>query len=294
MMTEGRVIGAFNLESDHLGAFEPPDVKLLTTFGAQAAVAIERARLHEELMEKWRLEEEVRIARTIQERLFPRVVPVLPGFDLAGLNVPSRRVSGDLYDYFTVVPGHVGIMIADVAGKGVPAALVGATLRASLRTEIQNTYSIKTILSKINALLLESLEPTRFVTGVYGVLDVDSGRLTYSNAGHNPPLWLRPDDTVEWLWEGGTVLGAYPQASYAEGAIQLTKGDVVVLYTDGITEAQCPEGEEFGSQRLVDVVRRERGRSAEEICRELIREARLHEGIEQADDLTVLIIKAPG
>lgn len=292
MLTEGRVIGAFNLESDHIGAFEPSDVKLLTTFGAQAAVAIERARLHEELMEKWRLEEEIRIARTIQERLFPRVEPEISGFDVAGLNVPSLQVSGDLYDYFTVVPGHVGIMIADVAGKGVPAALVGATLRASLRTEIQNTYSIETILSKVNGLLLESLEPARFVTGVYGVLDVENRRLTYSSAGHNPPLWLRSDGTVEWLTEGGTVLGAYPQASYKEGTIELARGDVVVLYTDGITEAVSPGGAEFGSGRLVEVVRREREGSAGDISRKLIDAARLHEGPAQADDLTVLTIKA--
>lgn len=292
MIAEEFVLGAFNVESDRLGAFGPRDVRLLTTFAAQAAVSIQRARLHEEALQKRRLQQEIHIARGIQERLFPRKAPVLRGFDLAGLNRPSREVSGDLYDFVTVVPGHVGIMIADVSGKGVPAALVGATLRAGLRMEIQNSYAIGTIFRKVNTLLLEGNESTTFVTGVYGVLDEAAGQMTYSNAGHNPPLWLRSDDTVEWLWTGGTILGAFPDVAYQESVVRLLPGDVVVFYTDGITEALNPEGEEFGLERLVACVRAARHGSAKDICEKVIREARLHEGAGQADDLTVVVLKS--
>ncbi|MBD3334102.1 MAG: SpoIIE family protein phosphatase [Candidatus Eisenbacteria bacterium] len=291
MLTEGRVIGAFNLEANRTRAFHADDVKLLTTFAAQAAISIERARLHEELVEKRRLEQEVRIARTIQEGHAPRVPPELPGMEVAGLNVPSLEISGDLYDFIPVYPGHLGILVGDVVGKGIPAALVGSTFRAFMWAEIRNNYSIAKILNKVNALLIESQEQGSFVTSLYGVLDAASHRLTFSNAGHNPALWLRFDGAVEWLWEGGTVLGAFPDVSYGESAISLNPGDLVVFYTDGITEATDSRGEEFGPDRLVAVLRRERERAPREICRAIISAVRLHETGIQADDLTVVVLK---
>jgi sigma-B regulation protein RsbU (phosphoserine phosphatase) len=292
MVMEGKVIGAFNLESDRLAAFGPSDVQRVMTFATQAAISIERARLHEEALEKRRLEQEVRIARAIQERCVPDQAPEIGGFRLAGLNVPSLEVSGDLFDYIPIVPGHLGIMIADVAGKGIPAALVGATFRASLRAEVRNNYAISTILSKVNALLLESQETGGFVTAVYGVLDEETMRWTYCNAGHNPPLWLRADGQVEWLWRGGPLLGAYADVSFGEDSIRMVPGDILVLYTDGITEALNDQGEEFGSERLVRVVMECRELPPEEICRRVTTAALAHEGGRKADDLTVVVVKA--
>ncbi|MBU1702465.1 MAG: SpoIIE family protein phosphatase [Candidatus Eisenbacteria bacterium] len=292
IVSESRVIGAFNLESDHLGMFNKSDVKLLTTFASQAAISIERARLHEELLEKRRLEQEIKIARSIQEASAPRRSPEITGMGLAGLNVPSRQVSGDLYDFLAVHPGHTGILIADVAGKGVPAALVGARFQASMRAEIRNNYAIATILGRVNDLLLESGDAGSFITAVYGVLDIKTRRLTYSNAGHNPPLLLRADDRVEWLWEGGTVLGAFPHLTFEEQFVTLEPGDIVVFYTDGITEATDGRGEEFGSERLVETVRKLRGKSPHVICRGVVDATRVHEEMSQADDLTVVVLKA--
>ncbi len=291
------LVGVFNLESDRPGAFGEADLRLLEAFGNQAAVAIQRAWLHDQALEKRRLEEEIGIARRIQRRLLPDGCPQLPGFDIAGFNYPSLEVSGDLYDFIRITDDHLGIVIGDVAGKGVPAGLVMATFRASLIAEIRNNYAISVILSKVNALLCESIEETSFVTAVYGVLDATTRRFTYSNAGHNPPLLLRANGTAEWLEIGGTILGRFESSGYREAWVGLAPGDVLVFYTDGITEAESPEGEMFGSERLLEVVRegmREQ-RDAHGLCARILEAVRSHsKSVHAQDDLTGVVLKVLG
>jgi phosphoserine phosphatase RsbU/P len=296
LFAEGELVGIFNLESDRSDAFHGRDLQLLTAFGHHAAIAIHRAWLHDESVEKRRLEEEIGIARRIQLRLLPASDPVFPGFDITGFNHPSREVSGDAYDYVPIARDQLGLMIGDVSGKGVAAGLLMAAFRASLRAEIRNNYAISVILAKVNRLMWESSELDAYVTAVYGVLDGPRRRLTYANAGHNPPLVLRRDGRVEWLTEGGLMLGSFPDAKYREAWVDLEPEDLVVLYTDGITEALSPAGEMFGTEQLVDVSRgRGAGETARRTCARLLEAVRTHTGgVHAEDDLTAVVLRVVG
>ena len=235
--SDGKIIGAFNLESDRASNFGEKDLEWLSVLATQVAIAIDKARLHEELLEKKRLDEELRIAHEVQLSLLPTAAPKLAGLDIAGMNVPSRDVGGDYYDFIPIVEGHLGIVVADVVGKGIPASIIMASFRAFLRAEIRNNYAIQTIWSKVNNLLYEILQIHQFVTAFYGVLDLGRRRFTYSNAGHHPALLLRPDGKWRQLKRGGTVLGIFEGAAYEEEFVDFVPGDLFVLYTDGLVEA---------------------------------------------------------
>ncbi len=181
---------------------QPRGPEAAPAFADSAAVALEVARLHEEAVRSRRLEEDLAIARQIQLSFLPQSPPKMKGIDLAGLNVPSLEVGGDFYTFVDVAPGQLGVGIADVAGKGISAGLIMASFRASLLAEVRNNYSITTILSKVNRLLIESTEPSHFVTALYGVLDYNTRRFTYSCAGHYPGLLLREDGSIQDLIEG--------------------------------------------------------------------------------------------
>jgi serine phosphatase RsbU (regulator of sigma subunit) len=201
-------------------------------------------------------------------------------------------VGGDYYDFVNVAPGQLGLAIGDVAGKGVPAGLIMASFRASLLTEVRNNYSISTILSKVNRLLLESTEPNRFVTALYGVLDVAERRFTYSCAGHYPAILVHEDGKVEELGEGGTILGAFHGIEFQEDLRFLRSGDMVLLYTDGVTEALNRAGEEFGVDRLVDLAVTARSRPAAKIVAAIERAVRSHSRRKvPQDDLTLVVLK---
>lgn len=179
----GRLIGAFDLERDITHGFSHEDIRLATAFADSAGLAIERARLYRESLEKRRLDGELDIARSIQQTFLPKINPVVPGYDIAGINIPSEEVGGDYYDFIRIVENQMGIAIGDVSGKGIPAALIMAAFRASLIAEIRNNYAIRTIFAKVNSLLEETSEQGRFVTAMYGVLDSKNGVLTFANAG---------------------------------------------------------------------------------------------------------------
>ncbi|MFH1143464.1 MAG: GAF domain-containing protein, partial [Candidatus Eisenbacteria bacterium] len=168
LIVQGELVGIFNLESDRPNAFSEEDLESLNAFGLHAAIAIQRAWLHQQSVEKRRLEDEIGIARRIQLRLLPAEAPHYQGLDIAAFNHPSREVSGDVYDFVRITPDQLGIVVGDVAGKGVPAGILMATFQASLRAEIRNNYAISVILAKVNRLISESIEDTAFVTAVYG------------------------------------------------------------------------------------------------------------------------------
>ncbi|UCG60400.1 MAG: GAF domain-containing protein, partial [Candidatus Zixiibacteriota bacterium] len=233
---DSRVIGVFNIESDELNAYDDDDLSLMTAFAAQAGISIERARMHDELISGQKLQEQLRIAREIQQTFLPKQDPDIEGYDITGENISSGEVGGDYYDFINIVKHQIGIAIADVSGKGIPASLLMASFRASLIEEIRNNYSIRTICQKVNALLCESVKAGNFVTAVYGVLDAKNHVLTFANAGHNLPILLRADGEIEQLKEGGPLMGVSPDAAYEERPLYLGVGDVVVLYTDGVVE----------------------------------------------------------
>lgn len=292
LVSKGEVIGVINLECDEFCAFGEAEIDLLSSFASQAAIAIENARLYQEVKEKKHLEDELVVAREIQQSFLPKQDPVYPGFEIAGTAIPSEQVGGDYYDFIPITDGQLGVVIGDVSGKGVPAALIMASFRASLIAEIRNNYSIATILGKVNGLLCESIDAASYVTAVYGVLDTRSRVLTFSNAGHNYPLWVRKDGGVRNLESGGTVLGAFPDSAYEEERLDLLPEDVLVFYTDGVTDARNGDGEMFGEERLLSLIQEVRGRNAPQIRQAVLDSLEAFvRPAPQFDDITLVVLK---
>jgi len=291
MILRGRLLGLFNLENDRLDAYSESDLRLLEAFAAQAAVAIDRAYLIEERKVKLELEEELRIARTVQEFFTPKKSLISGAFRIAGANYPSFEVSGDYYDFFPSMNRLVAFAIADVAGKGVPASLIMAGFRATLRTVAPYMTSARQIVLRANQILLETVRPQDFVTAFIGVLDPDTGELSYCNAGHNSPILMSPDGSFRRLESGGTVLGILPNGEWAEGRLRITD-EVLVCYTDGATEAQNAAEEEYGEARFIESVRANLDLKPYRLCTALYASARAFVGAaNQIDDTTYLVMR---
>lgn len=290
---DDEVIGAFNLESDKIDAYSDADLKFLSLFASQAALSIERARLYKEIIASRRLEEQLNIARMIQSSFLPRKKPNVSGFDIAGRNISSQKVGGDYYDFIQIVDYQIGIAIADVSGKGIPASLIMAAFRASLIAEIRNNYAIRSILQKVNRLLNESVDRGNFVTAVYGVLDSKNRVFTFSNAGHIPPILVRSDGSHEELREGGLALGIVDDQTYEERPIYIAPGDLIAFFTDGVTEARSLDGELFEDNRLLDILVANRDKSAEDLVQLVIESVNeFNDERYELDDLTMIVIKA--
>ena len=202
IISNDEVIGVFDLESDELNAYSEDDLEVLLMLASQVAIIIEKVMLHEVLIEKQRLESQLEVARQVQLELLPPHDPELAGFDISAYNFPTEEVSGDYYDWVRIYEDQIGIVIADVAGKGVPAALLMAFLRASLRAASHIGYATHISMAKVNYLLWESIERNQFVTAVYAILDAANGALSYSNAGHNPPLLVNASGNARFIERG--------------------------------------------------------------------------------------------
>ncbi len=234
----------------------------------------------------------VKASRLTQLHFFPESLPQLRGVDLAAVNIPSDLVSGDYYDVFKIVEGHWGLVIGDVAGKGIPAGLMMAAFRAALLAEIRNNYAMTTIMTKVNDLLWETTAANRFVTAFYGVYDERDRMLSYCNAGHNFPILLRSDGSLLELETGGILLGAFRGSQYEEGHLLLSPGDLLLLYTDGLTEALDLDGRELGRTTLAELLRGLAARRATEILDGLLtyleeNSAELH----PTDDVSLIVMK---
>jgi serine phosphatase RsbU (regulator of sigma subunit) len=287
-----RLIGVFNLESNRADAYHEGHLELVTALGAQAAVAVERARLTSELMERRRLEKELAIAREIQASFLPKSAPKIPGFDLAGSTITHDQVGGDYFDFIPISGTRLGIAIADVSGKGIPAALIMAGFRMSLLAEVRNEFAIRAVMRKVNGLVHESTTSGKFVTAFYGVLDFKHRSLIFSNAGHNPPVLFRREGPIEYLEEGGVALGVLPATDYDDRPIALRPGDVLLFYTDGISEAESPAGEHFGLGRIERLMETLLDRSAADIMATLVARVQEWNGTRgQSDDLTLVVLK---
>jgi sigma-B regulation protein RsbU (phosphoserine phosphatase) len=256
IISNDKVIGAFDLESDHLDAYSEDDLSVLQLLTSQVAIIIEKVQLHEQLVEKKRIEAQLEIARQVQLELLPDHDPQLENFDISAYVFPTEEVSGDYYDWVEVFEDQIGITVADAVGKGIPAALLMAFLRASVRAGVQTGYASHILLSKINNLLWDSIEDNRFVTAIYGILDTTNRTFVFSNAGHNPPLLIRPDGEYKYVEYGDTPLGMFRDARYHQHFIRFERDQVMVVYTDGITEAANDAGEEYGQDRFAASVLR--------------------------------------
>ncbi len=293
IISNHEVIGVFDLESDELNAYSDDDLELLMMLASQVAIIIEKVKLHEQLIEKKRLEGQLEVARQVQLELLPSGDPKLPGYDISAYNYPTEEVSGDYFDWVRMHEDQIALVIADVSGKGVPAALLMAFLRASLRAATHIGYAPQVSMAKVNYLLWESIESNQFITAFYGVLDTENQTLTYANAGHNPPLLLNARNEVQFIERGGLPLGMFRETRYHQYHLSIEPGEVLVLYTDGATEATNPAGEEFGRDRLAEAVRASAQLSARDLIRRLQSEVvTWTEGQGASDDITFFVIKA--
>jgi serine phosphatase RsbU (regulator of sigma subunit) len=236
--------------------FTEDHLKVLTTLASVAAIRVENARLTEEQMERERLEREQQVASEIQQRFLPAAAPQLEGWELQGISFPCYEIGGDYYDFIRREDGRLIVALGDVSGKGTAAALLMSSLHAAIHAHAETHDSIVETISAVNRYLVESIPANRFVTLFYAELDLKVGSLTFLNAGHNPPLIVHAGGTMEQLAAGGLPLGIMEGAEFREGRTQLRAGDVLVIYSDGVSEAVNPSGEEFGPTRLYEVVAR--------------------------------------
>jgi sigma-B regulation protein RsbU (phosphoserine phosphatase) len=293
IISNDEVIGVFDLESDDLNAYAEDDRQVLMLLASQVAIIVEKAMLHEQLVEKKRLEAQLEVARQVQLSLLPPRDPVLEGFDISAYNFSTEEVSGDYYDFVQIYEDHLGLVIADVSGKGVPASLLMAFLRASLRAAIRIGYAPNVGMAKVNFLLWETIEQHQYVTAFYGMLDATNRTLAFVNAGHNPPVLLERDGSARFIERGGLPLGLFRDTRYYEYYLPIESGQILVLYTDGATEANAPGGEEYGRDRLVDAVRTARDKSARDMIDFIYNDIFEWSGGRGAsDDVTFVVVKA--
>jgi sigma-B regulation protein RsbU (phosphoserine phosphatase) len=286
--------------------FTPNDLRLLKSVAAQTGLALENSRLTEAIAReaalKERLNRELEIAREVQQRLFPQELPSVEGLDYYGACRPALGVGGDYYDFLELPEGKFGIAIGDISGKGIGASLMMASLQASLRGQtIHFKEELAEMMKHINTLLYEASTSNRYATFFYAQYDPKTGKLIYVNAGHNPPVLLRPktDDKTDFemilLEDGGPVVGMLPSmfVSYEQGEIELRPGDLVVGSTDGITEAMNPQEEEWGEEQMIEELKKVYDRSSEEILNHIVEKAdEFAAGAKQHDDMTMIVIKA--
>jgi sigma-B regulation protein RsbU (phosphoserine phosphatase) len=282
--------------------FSTTDIRLLDLVAAQTGLALENGRLTSavaaEVAARAKQTRDIEIARAVQQRLFPQEYPPIPGLDYAGACRAALGVGGDYYDFILLSPMQLGIAIGDVSGKGVPAALLMATLRAYLRgaQTIHHQANLTEVMRNLNKLVFESSDANRYATFFYGELDLTSRTLTYVNAGHNPPMLFRHADgggEALRLDVGGPVVGLMEDCSYRQACVTLAVGDVLVAYTDGISEAMNAADEEWGEDRLTDAVRPNRAEAARTLIDRLMVSADAFvAGAPQHDDMTLLIVRA--
>ena len=277
------------------GPYTDTDAAFVASLGHLALSAVENARLVEARLEKERLEEELRLARTIQERLLPAAMPEVAGADLAAMALPSRFVAGDYYEAIRLDSGQLLLAVADVSGKGMAAALLMANLQAGLHVLRGSGLDLPEATARLNRLVCENTDAAKFITFCWALYDADgpdAGRLRYVNAGHNPPMLVRADGSVEELTEGGLILGVLPTVSYQQGETRVAPGDLLVLFSDGVTEAPDADGEEYGEACLANLLRKHRdGTAAQAVAAIRADVARFTDAAPLSDDRTVLALK---
>jgi sigma-B regulation protein RsbU (phosphoserine phosphatase) len=299
LIADGLSIGTLAIDSRIPRRFSEVELRLLRLMANQASIAIEQARLQEEEIRRQRIEEELAVGRNIQLSMLPDSYPSLDGWDFAARYEAARQVGGDFYDLFSLPgePGRWGIVIADVSDKGVPAALFMALSRTTIRNVALRGRPPAEVLTWANRFIQEDSQAHMFLTAFYGELDSRNGSLVYANAGHDPPLlWQASTNRFIELSANGVALGVLEQPEIEERVIILEPGDVIVLYTDGVTEATNMDLEEFGKSRLKETLagtlRETPGASASDILKAIVAAVNEFTGnVPQYDDITLFVIK---
>ena len=295
LVVDSRSIGALMIDMREPRLLDGDEVRFLRLMANQAAIAIEQARLHQEEIERQRLEQELAVGRQIQRSMLPQGCPVVAGWEFASFYQAARQVGGDFYDFFELPggPGRLGIVIADVADKGVPAALFMALSRAVIRAAALDGHGPSATMAQANELIVKDSRDSLFVTAFYATLDTRSGRLTYANAGHNRPLWRRAGTgAVEELAARGIALGVLEDVEMEECEINVAPGDLLLLYTDGVTEAMDAGGRAFGVERLREIVAAHPDAGAEGIVSSVVDAVQSFTGgAPQSDDIALFVVR---
>ncbi len=289
---EAKIVGVFQLLNKREDAFTSEDENSINSLSVHAALAIEKARLYEEERSKIALEKELSAAHTVQVGLLPSEIPSIEGYEFAARSIPAKSVAGDLYDFITLENGNLAISLGDVSGKGMPAALLMANVQATFRAYSRLNPSPKDCVRQSNDLLCISTAPDKFVTLFYGVLDIRKNVFCYTNAGHEDPFFFRKGKGAIRLKAGGVPLGVVGRFPFDEDKVEFKKGDVLLIFSDGIQDAVDSAGTRFGVERIEEAVKNHLDSSAELIAAQLLSVVSNHvSDTPQFDDMTLLIMK---
>ena len=290
LVIRDETVGALSVYTAQRHTFTSEQIRIFKGIANEAAAVIDRALLYEECIENERMEQELDAAARIQTNLMPQKSPELPGYQIAARNIPSRIVGGDFYDFIPFDESHLGIVIADVSGKGIPGAILMASVRASLRAYLEEPHSVEEVITRLNNVLYRDTRLDQFVSLFYGMLDAEDKVFTYVNAGHNPPVLFRDHEKI-LMQEGGPVLGVIQNSPYQKAEVQLLAGDVLLFYTDGITEAERDD-EYFGVERLMELVEADISRSPEEMVENTLKVvSEFGSDSPHTDDRTIIVLK---
>ena len=289
---EQKLIGVFQVLNSNKGKFSESDRRFLEDLSIQAALAIENAFLYAEATKKKKLEAELDLAHDIQQKLLPRSSTQLKGYDIYGVNIAAQAVGGDYFDFIELDPTSLLLALGDVSGKGMAAALLMANLQASLRAQAGIHSEITELTSILNNHIYNSTSSTQYITYFSGVLDVKNNEIKYCNAGHNPPILIKNNGATELLKKGGIPLGFIPDTIYSESVISIEKGEILVVFSDGVTETFDVDENEFCESRLAELIHKNKALGSEEITNKIIDELKkFAAGNPSTDDVTLIILK---
>jgi sigma-B regulation protein RsbU (phosphoserine phosphatase) len=287
-----KIVATLQLLNKAEGSFTDEDTDVLLTLSGQMAMSLENAQLHRDLLEKERWEREMALARGIQRSLLPETSPVIPGFDIAVLNEPCFEVGGDYYDFLSMGPHTLLVVVADVEGKGISSAMVMSNLQATLRALVLHLHSLNDITESLNKMILHDTRGEKYMTMFLGLIDTRRKAIHYINCGHVPPVIVRPGNEPIELTEGGMVIGLFEDAQYERGHVKFQTDDILLVCTDGITEAMDVKSEEFGLERLVQSVSELPKHKAKEIVLKVCDDVNaFSKGGSHFDDKVMLAIK---
>ena len=289
---EHTLIGVFQALNSKHGKFSKDDARFLEDLSIQAALAIENAWLYAEAQEKRKLEEDLDLARDIQTKLLPLSLPDIPGYDIAAVNIPAQAVGGDYYDFMVVDDEGLYFALGDVSGKGISAALLMASLQASFRSQAAASAEIADLTSSLNNHIFNSTPSSKYITFFSGILQLKDGSIKYCNAGHNPPLLIKNDGSSVYLKTGGIPLGFVLDSPYGNETLSLSQGEILLLFSDGVTETFDENEVEFGDSRLSELIASNRNLDGTEIINLILDNLKEYSGEELfLDDVTMLMIK---
>jgi sigma-B regulation protein RsbU (phosphoserine phosphatase) len=290
---QGKIIGVLQVLNKKKGVFDREDELFLKAFSDHVAIAIETAWLHKEIVEKELVEKEIHIAASIQQRLIPKELPKIPGYDVDAVALPSKTVGGDFYDLVSLTDNKFMLAVADVSGKGIPASLLVSTLHASLHAYIQMELTLDELVRRLNVMVHRNTTPERFITFFVSILDIETNMFSYVNAGHNFPLLIgKNGGTIQMLESVGMPLGMFGSAEYHSTSVPLQQGDVLVLYTDGVTEAMTKSLLEYGEERFRECLISNIQRPVREMKERVVADIqKFTAGEPQSDDLTLMILR---